>query len=123
MLKRLGDNVAKNSQREMASDMKKYLNSNIKRKINGIGGSSSVGRAVWLATETGRGFDSLSVSTRSSTSGRRVRMYTEKVTWVHHWTDKTFSFKTTRNQKFSIYKRRVCYDWIACRRRRRQTIT
>tara|TARA_B110000977_G_scaffold82533_1_gene110252 strand:- start:10232 stop:10957 length:726 start_codon:yes stop_codon:yes gene_type:complete len=27
-------------------------------------------------------------------------MYTEKVTWVHHWTDKTFSFKTTRNQSF-----------------------
>ena len=27
-------------------------------------------------------------------------MNTEKVTWVHHWTDKTFSFKTTRNQSF-----------------------
>ena len=27
-------------------------------------------------------------------------MYKEKVTWVHHWTDKTFSFKTTRNQSF-----------------------
>jgi len=25
---------------------------------------------------------------------------TETVTWVHHWTDKTFSFKTTRNQTF-----------------------
>ena len=27
-------------------------------------------------------------------------MNTETVTWVHHWTDKTFSFKTTRNQTF-----------------------
>ena len=27
-------------------------------------------------------------------------MYKEKVTWVHHWGDKTFSFKTTRNQGF-----------------------
>jgi len=27
-------------------------------------------------------------------------MHTEKVTWVHHWTDKTFSFKTTRNKSF-----------------------
>ena len=27
-------------------------------------------------------------------------MNTEKVTWVHHWTDKTFSFKTTRNITF-----------------------
>lgn len=27
-------------------------------------------------------------------------MYTEQVTWVHHWTDKTFSFKTTRNKSF-----------------------
>ena len=27
-------------------------------------------------------------------------MNTEKVTWVHHWTDKTFSFKRTRNQSF-----------------------
>lgn len=27
-------------------------------------------------------------------------MNTEKVTWVHHWTDKTFSFKTTRTQTF-----------------------
>lgn len=27
-------------------------------------------------------------------------MNTEKVTWVHHWTDKTFSFKTTRSQTF-----------------------
>tara|TARA_B100000902_G_scaffold379906_1_gene414716 strand:+ start:8760 stop:9485 length:726 start_codon:yes stop_codon:yes gene_type:complete len=25
---------------------------------------------------------------------------TETVTWVHHWTDKTFSFKTTRSQTF-----------------------
>jgi ferredoxin--NADP+ reductase len=25
---------------------------------------------------------------------------TETVTWVHHWTDKTFSFKTTRNRSF-----------------------
>ena len=24
----------------------------------------------------------------------------EKVTFVHHWTDKTFSFKTTRNMGF-----------------------
>ena len=27
-------------------------------------------------------------------------MKTETVTWVHHWTDKTFSFKTTRSQTF-----------------------
>lgn len=27
-------------------------------------------------------------------------MNIETVTWVHHWTDKTFSFKTTRNQTF-----------------------
>ena len=27
-------------------------------------------------------------------------MYTEQVTWVHHWTDKTFSFKTTRIKSF-----------------------
>ena len=27
-------------------------------------------------------------------------MYKEKVTWVHHWGDKTFSFRTTRNQAF-----------------------
>ena len=27
-------------------------------------------------------------------------MNKETVTWVHHWTDKTFSFKTTRNQSF-----------------------
>ena len=27
-------------------------------------------------------------------------MNIETVTWVHHWTDKTFSFKTTRNQSF-----------------------
>ena len=38
-------------------------------------------------------------STRYFTS-QGLRMYTEKVTWVHHWTDKTFSFKTTRNQSF-----------------------
>jgi len=25
---------------------------------------------------------------------------TETVTWVHHWTDKTFSFKTSRSQTF-----------------------
>ena len=27
-------------------------------------------------------------------------MNIETVTWVHHWTDKTFSFKTTRTQTF-----------------------
>ena len=27
-------------------------------------------------------------------------MNIETVTWVHHWTDKTFSFKTTRSQSF-----------------------
>ena len=27
-------------------------------------------------------------------------MYKEKVTWTHHWGDKTFSFRTTRNQSF-----------------------
>ena len=27
-------------------------------------------------------------------------MNIETVTWVHHWTDKTFSFKTTRNKSF-----------------------
>lgn len=27
-------------------------------------------------------------------------MNIETVTWVHHWTDNTFSFKTTRNQTF-----------------------
>lgn len=27
-------------------------------------------------------------------------MNIETVTWVHHWTDKTFSFKTTRSQTF-----------------------
>jgi len=27
-------------------------------------------------------------------------MFTEKVTWVHHWSDRTFSFKCTRNQSF-----------------------
>ena len=38
-------------------------------------------------------------------NGRIIRkiktlMLKEKVTWVHHWTDKTFSFKTTRSQTF-----------------------
>ena len=27
-------------------------------------------------------------------------MNIETVTWVHHWTDKTFSFKTTRTKSF-----------------------
>jgi ferredoxin/flavodoxin---NADP+ reductase len=27
-------------------------------------------------------------------------VYNEQVTWVHHWGDKTFSFRTTRNQSF-----------------------
>ena len=27
-------------------------------------------------------------------------MYKERVTWVHHWGNKTFSFRTTRNQAF-----------------------
>jgi len=27
-------------------------------------------------------------------------MFKERVTWVHHWGDKTFSFRTTRNQSF-----------------------
>lgn len=27
-------------------------------------------------------------------------MITEKVTWVHHWSDRTFSFKTTRSTTF-----------------------
>lgn len=27
-------------------------------------------------------------------------MITEKVTWVHHWSDRTFSFKTTRSNTF-----------------------
>ena len=27
-------------------------------------------------------------------------MFTEKVTWVHHWSDRTFSFKCTRNTAF-----------------------
>lgn len=27
-------------------------------------------------------------------------MYKEQVTWVHHWGEKTFSFRTTRNQSF-----------------------
>jgi ferredoxin--NADP+ reductase len=27
-------------------------------------------------------------------------MFTEKVTWVHHWSDRTFSFKCSRNSTF-----------------------
>lgn len=30
-------------------------------------------------------------------------MLTEKVTWVHHWSDRTFSFKTTRSTSFRFY--------------------
>jgi len=30
-------------------------------------------------------------------------MITEKVTWVHHWSDRTFSFRTTRSQSFKFY--------------------
>lgn len=30
-------------------------------------------------------------------------MLTEKVTWVHHWSDRTFSFKTTRSDTFRFY--------------------
>lgn len=30
-------------------------------------------------------------------------MITEKVTWVHHWSDRTFSFKTTRSDTFRFY--------------------
>jgi ferredoxin--NADP+ reductase len=30
-------------------------------------------------------------------------MITETVTWVHHWSDRTFSFKTTRDQGFRFY--------------------
>jgi ferredoxin--NADP+ reductase len=30
-------------------------------------------------------------------------MITEKVTWVHHWSDRTFSFKTTRSTSFRFY--------------------
>lgn len=30
-------------------------------------------------------------------------MITETVTWVHHWSDRTFSFKTTRSQSFKFY--------------------
>jgi ferredoxin/flavodoxin---NADP+ reductase len=30
-------------------------------------------------------------------------MITEKVTWVHHWSDRTFSFKTTRSESFRFY--------------------
>ena len=29
-------------------------------------------------------------------------MITETVTWVHHWSDRTFSFKTTRSQSFKF---------------------
>ena len=29
-------------------------------------------------------------------------MITEKVTSVHHWSDRTFSFKTTRSQTFKF---------------------
>lgn len=29
-----------------------------------------------------------------------ILMFTEKVTWVHHWSERTFSFKCTRNQSF-----------------------
>jgi ferredoxin--NADP+ reductase len=30
-------------------------------------------------------------------------MITEKVIWVHHWSDRTFSFKTTRSTSFRFY--------------------
>lgn len=30
-------------------------------------------------------------------------MITEKVTWVHHWSDRTFSFKTTRSPSFRFH--------------------
>jgi len=30
-------------------------------------------------------------------------MLTEKVTWVHHWSDRTFSFKTTRTNTFRFF--------------------
>ena len=30
-------------------------------------------------------------------------MITEKVTWVHHWSDRTFSFRTSRSQSFKFY--------------------
>lgn len=30
-------------------------------------------------------------------------MITEKVTWIHHWSDRTFSFRTTRNQSFRFF--------------------
>jgi len=30
-------------------------------------------------------------------------MITEKVTWVHHWSDRTFNFKTTRSESFRFY--------------------
>lgn len=30
-------------------------------------------------------------------------MITEKVTWVHHWSDRTFSFKTTRSTNFRFH--------------------
>ena len=29
-------------------------------------------------------------------------MFTETVTWIHHWSDRTFSFKCTRNQSFKF---------------------
>lgn len=29
-------------------------------------------------------------------------MFLETVTWVHHWSDRTFSFRTTRNQSFKF---------------------
>ena len=30
-------------------------------------------------------------------------MLKEQVTWVHHWSDRTFSFKTTRSQSFKFH--------------------
>lgn len=30
-------------------------------------------------------------------------MFTERVTWVHHWSDRTFSFKCTRNTSFRFH--------------------
>lgn len=30
-------------------------------------------------------------------------MITEKVTWIHHWSDRTFSFRTTRDQSFRFF--------------------
>lgn len=29
-------------------------------------------------------------------------VFTEKVTWIHHWSDRTFSFKCTRDQSFKF---------------------